>query len=112
MPTRRDFLGSSAALLAATSLRFPLPNPSMADTTLLFQGDSITDAGRARNRTGANDSAALGTGYPLLLAAELREEHPAAALQVFNRGVSGNTVPDLQARWQADTIALAPDILS
>ncbi len=33
---------------------------------ILFQGDSITDAGRARD----NDSS-VGTGYPLLVKADL-----------------------------------------
>ena len=113
MTSRRDFLAASAAAVAA--VRFPsppLPHPAMASNTVLFQGDSITDAGRNRSRTGANDIAALGSGYPLLLTAELRERHPGNDLQIFNRGVSGNTVPDLQARWQVDTIALAPTILS
>lgn len=113
MTSRRDFLAASAAAVGAA--RFPTyarPQPGMDGTTVLFQGDSITDAGRNRSRTGANDIAALGSGYPLLLAAELRERHPGSDLQIFNRGVSGNTVPDLQARWQVDTIALAPTILS
>lgn len=39
--------------------------------TILFQGDSITDAGR--NREAAFN---LGTGYPLLVGAELGIENP------------------------------------
>ncbi len=31
---------------------------------------------------------------------------------VYNRGVSGNTVPDLAQRWAADTLDLRPDVLS
>ncbi|MEP6592029.1 MAG: GDSL-type esterase/lipase family protein [Gemmatimonadota bacterium] len=112
MPTRRDFLATSAAAMVAA--RFPRPTPElpMAGRTLLFQGDSITDAGRNRTRTGANDIAALGTGYPLLLSAELRDKYPATDLQLYNRGISGNVVLDLQARWPVDTIALNPAILS
>ncbi len=112
MTSRREFLAASAATMAATRWPDRAPDPTPSATTLLFQGDSITDAGRNRSRSGANDIAALGTGYPLLLAAELREQHPRSALQIFNRGVSGNTVPDLQARWQGDMIALAPSMLS
>ncbi len=113
MTTRRDFLATSAAAMAVTSLRFhPLEEPSVGPATLLFQGDSITDAGRDRSRTGPNDFRALGTGYPLLLAAELRARYPVRGLQVFNRGISGNVVPDLVARWQTDTLDLAPAILS
>jgi lysophospholipase L1-like esterase len=83
-----------------------------ARATLLFQGDSITDAGRDREQTTPNAGAGLGTGYPLLLAAAILEAYPQRELRVFNRGVSGNKVPDLEARWEADTIALAPDVLS
>ncbi len=83
-----------------------------APRRILFQGDSITDAGRNRSIAGPDDFRALGTGYPLLLAAALRDRYPRLDPQVFNRGVSGNTVTDLAARWQTDTIALAPDLLS
>ena len=79
---------------------------------ILFQGDSITDAGRNRLATGENNAAALGGGYPLIAAAQMLRAHPDSALRVFNRGVSGDKVPALQARWDADTIALKPDILS
>lgn len=113
MTTRRDFLAASAAVVAAARFASPARAESaMPGRTLLFQGDSITDAGRNRTRIGANDIAALGSGYPLLLAAELLERNPGRDLQIYNRGVSGNRVPDLQARWQADTVALAPSILS
>ena len=112
MTSRREFLAVSAAAVAATRWPLHLPEPVAAGTTLLFQGDSITDAGRDRTRSGANDIRALGSGYPLLLAAELREQYAGRDLQVFNRGISGNTVPDLQERWQVDTIALNPAMLS
>ena len=79
---------------------------------ILFQGDSITDGGRSRADVAANSSAALGMGYPLLIASRTMRAHPDVALRFFNRGVSGDKVPDLQARWQVDTIALKPDILS
>jgi lysophospholipase L1-like esterase len=113
MTSRRDFLAISAAALAATRVRLPPSGATrMTPTTLLFQGDSITDAGRDRAKTGANDFRGLGTGYPLLLGAELRAQYPERDLQIFNRGISGNTVTDLQNRWQADTVAIAPATLS
>jgi len=33
-------------------------------------------------------------------------------LDFYNRGISGNTVAQLKARWQADAIALRPDVLT
>ncbi|HWL54955.1 MAG TPA: SGNH/GDSL hydrolase family protein [Chthoniobacteraceae bacterium] len=84
----------------------------MKPTTLLFQGDSITDAGRNRDRADANQITALGGGYAALAAAALLSQRPAGGLEVFNRGISGNRVTDLLARWRPDTIHLRPDTLS
>jgi lysophospholipase L1-like esterase len=46
------------------------------------------------------------------VASTLLEAHPERGLAFYNRGVSGNTVPDLAARWDDDTLALKPDVLS
>lgn len=81
-------------------------------TTILFQGDSITDCGRDKKRNGANVASGFGTGYPLLIASKLMADHPTSKLKAFNRGISGHKVPDLDKRWQADCIDLKPDILS
>ncbi|NUS12723.1 MAG: SGNH/GDSL hydrolase family protein [Streptomyces sp.] len=72
---------------------------------LLFQGDSITDAGRDRA-----DGSSLGDGYVSLIAADLAAA--GSGVQVLNRGISGNRVADLRARWQEDAVDLAPDVLS
>lgn len=113
MSSRREFVAGSAAMLASSRLIEWGPLSSdRATTTLLFQGDSITDCGRDRNNANANNTRALGTGYPLLLTAMLRERHPDRDFQVFNRGISGNRVPDLQGRWQGDALDIKPAILS
>lgn len=80
--------------------------------TILFQGDSITDAGRDRRRRRANEARAFGFGYPLLIGCELLRDYPNAGLKIHNRGISGNKVPDLDARWQADCLDLQPSLLS
>ncbi len=82
-------------------------------SVVLFQGDSITDAGRDRKTEGsANDSRMLGRGYPHHIAAYGLSEEADLDLKVFNRGVSGNKVPDLAARWDADCIDLQPALVS
>jgi lysophospholipase L1-like esterase len=86
--------------------------PVPRDGVVLFQGDSITDAGRNRNARGPNDPGALGRGYAFLLACQLLAQHPDKQLKCYNRGISGNRVPDLQRRWQADCIDLQPRVLS
>jgi lysophospholipase L1-like esterase len=115
--SRRDFVAAAGATVALAHARAPHRAAEPAGTPpapamLLFQGDSITDAGRVREDGAPNSGVALGTGYPLLLAAALLEAYPERTLRVFNRGVSGNKVPDLEARWETDTLALAPDVLS
>jgi lysophospholipase L1-like esterase len=110
--SRRDFLAATGGAAAALALRSPSGGQAPTGPVILFQGDSITDWGRDRAATGANLSSGLGGGYPLLITASELFEHPDRGLRFFNRGVSGNTVPDLDARWQADTLALKPDVLS
>ncbi|HEY4101753.1 MAG TPA: SGNH/GDSL hydrolase family protein [Gemmatimonadales bacterium] len=115
MTTRREFLQATAATAAASALPAGTLSASVAvdaSATIVFQGDSITDCGRNRKAAAANDPGALGTGYPLLLTSRLREEQPKSDYQCFNRGVSGNIVADLAARWQSDTLDLKPGLLS
>jgi len=79
---------------------------------ILFQGDSITDCGRARDNAGANDSGALGLGYAKMVSAELLSQRPGDQLSFFNRGISGNRIVDLYARIKADCINLNPNLVS
>lgn len=118
--TRRDWLGSAVAATGAFAAAGVIARESYAaeERTLkkggvvLFQGDSITDAGRNRRHTGPNNSSAFGRGYPLLIASSLLGSRPTDGLQCYNRGISGHKVPDLDKRWKADTIDLQPDVLS
>ena len=82
------------------------------NSTILFQGDSITDAGRNREISAPNVGAALGAGYVNLIAARLLQARPQDKLCILNRGISGNRVTDLYARWKVDGINLQPDLIS
>jgi lysophospholipase L1-like esterase len=146
-PARREFFGASALALTGVGLSAagltscatpigrehstidpalqPLVRPG---DTVLFQGDSITDAGRDRKTASiANDMLALGKGYAWLAAAGLLMQHGAnneteqsaataasatPGLRVFNRGISGHKVLQLDKRWQRDCVDLKPDVLS
>jgi lysophospholipase L1-like esterase len=76
---------------------------------VLFQGDSITDGNRGRNE---DPNHILGHGYAFIIAAKYGAGSPERKVTFFNRGISGNTVAGLTARWQADTLDLQPDVLS
>ncbi len=74
--------------------------------TILFQGDSITDAGRIREQ-----KIDLGKGYPRLVAAQLGYDNP-GAYAFINKGISGNRIVDLYARMKSDILNLKPDYMS
>lgn len=76
---------------------------------ILFQGDSITDGNRGRS---SDPNHILGHGYVFIIAARHGEAFPETSLDFINRGISGNTVLDLRARWDKDTLQLKPDVLS
>ncbi|TWF42691.1 lysophospholipase L1-like esterase [Chitinophaga polysaccharea] len=120
---RRNFLRNvSLGSLAAISI----PNIVTAAVTvekskkiglkkegiILFQGDSITDAGRKRDKNEPNNSAALGSGYALMAASGLLRRNADKNLKIYNKGISGNKVFQLAERWDNDCFAIKPDVLS
>ncbi|KRE40553.1 SGNH/GDSL hydrolase family protein [Paenibacillus sp. Soil724D2] len=74
---------------------------------VLFQGDSITDAGRVRE-----NPADMGKGYALMTAALFGSSYSEQQVTFLNRGISGNRVKDLQSRWDQDCLALQPSWVS
>ena len=87
------------------------PQPSFkTGSRLVFIGDSITDMNWGRKESDRNHY--LGHSYVFLLAGRLGVDMPAAQLDFYNRGKSGNEVADLRRRWQADAIEMKPDILT
>jgi lysophospholipase L1-like esterase len=80
------------------------------NAVILFQGDSITDGGR--QRTGSDYNHIMGQCYAYIIAADVGAIYPEKNFTFVNRGISGNTVLDLTARWQTDTLALKPNLLS
>lgn len=78
-------------------------------TTILFTGDSITDCGRGREES---QNHVLGQGYPNLIASKLGNLYAEQQPLFLNRGISGDRVSDLYARWNEDAISLKPDFIS
>lgn len=81
-----------------TSSSLPAPR------TVLFIGDSITDCSRTEDPDG------LGYGYVRLLAEHFAAHEPTA--RVINRGISGNKVADLVARFSADCLEQDPQVVT
>ncbi len=75
---------------------------------ILFFGDSITDASRARDDSA---NARFGAGYVVQTVAKLYEKS-LTDYDVVNRGISGNRVVDLYARVKSDVWNEKPDLIS
>ncbi len=96
-------------LLALRAVSDGLPPVFAPHETVLFQGDSITDGNRGRS---SDPNHILGHGYVFSIASRYGAAYPDLGLSFVNRGVSGNTLADLAARWDVDALALKPDVLS
>jgi lysophospholipase L1-like esterase len=117
MISRRSFLKTTAgvgSLALATSSNVLAGASSHTHNTegaltIVFQGDSITDGNRGRTD---DPNHIMGHGYAFSIASRLGADYPDRHLKFINKGISGNTIQDLSARWQADTLNLKPDIIS
>jgi len=74
---------------------------------VLFQGDSVTDCGRMRE-----DVSNLGNGYAMLIASWFEALYPEKNVKFINKGINGDRVCDLKARWKEECIQLNPTFIS
>jgi lysophospholipase L1-like esterase len=66
---------------------------------IVFLGDSITQGATGKE------------GYITLIKNELTEKHKDLEIDIIGAGISGNKVPDLQARVDKDVVAKKPTIV-
>ena len=115
--SRRDFvkLATMAGLTisglsrASTKMKSTPEINEKENLRFLFQGDSITDGNRGRND---DPNHILGHGYCFAVSSRIGADFPEDGFKFINRGISGNTVSDLEKRWQIDTLDVKPDVLS
>ena len=74
---------------------------------ILFQGDSITDAGR--DKRNYHD---MGKGYPKYASRLIAEAHADTEFEFINFGIGGNRTCQLFDRIYLDAIAFQPDVIS
>ena len=93
----------AAVFLAAVAAPAPAADapvvPLMKGDRIVFLGDSITQAGAGPK------------GYVTLIKNELAEKHKDLDIEVIGAGVSGNKVPDIQARLEKDVLAKKPTVV-
>lgn len=73
---------------------------------ILFIGDSITDSGRGTT------APPYGDGYVNMARNFLLAGYPAYNLTLINKGMGGNTVRNLAARWERDVMLERPNWVS
>lgn len=123
MENRRNFIRKAALgglmaasipeiLSAATGTKAIKKTYLEKDNVVLFQGDSITDAGRNKEDNSFNNARALGSGYAMLAGAALLDKYAELNLKVYNKGISGNKVFQLADRWDKDCLDIKPNVLS
>ena len=92
---KRSFVGTSAALALpgcapevgeAAPFKLP-PGPG----TFLFQGDSISDMGRSKEKQSPNTPWSLGNGYVELSTAQILVENPGSERKLYTRGIIAKT---------------------
>ena len=121
---RRNFIKTTAGVAALASIpsiiSASIPSSGEKEkfsilkkgNTLLFQGDSITDAGREKQKELPNNARSFGGGYAFIAASKLLNKLYEKELTIYNRGISGNKVFQLADRWEKDCLSLQPNILS
>ena len=77
------------------------------NSTIVFIGDSITDADRFEPAYRP-----YGYGYVHFIAYRLLAKYPEYKIRVINTGISGDTIRDLDYRWEKDCLSHKPDVLS
>ncbi len=83
-----------------------MPTKIKSKQTILFAGDSITDCGRRV------DGFPFGNGYVRIFRDLMAIREPEKKVTIINKGIGGNTVVDLSARWTDDVLRMRPDWLS
>lgn len=88
---------------------------------VLFIGDSVTDGGwgnsggkmiSADKRNHNDMNHIYGHSFMMLCATHYESNMPDTEWKFYNRGISGNTLADIAARWHSDALSLQPDVVT
>ena len=92
-----------------------------ADVKVVFAGDGITDGAWGRSKGAQTASSVrnlgdlnhhLGDSYVFVCGAWYQSQYPTLGINIQNRGIVGNTLDDLAARWETDILSLNSDVIS
>jgi acyl-CoA thioesterase I len=95
------------APLDLVRLANPLPHIAHKVTS----GEPITIVAIGSSSTAGAGASSSASTYPSRLEVELRQHFPKLSITVINRGVGGEEVPDMLARFDSSVIAAKPDLV-
>jgi lysophospholipase L1-like esterase len=109
-PVRAENSAPSPACVAPNDLnRLDLPLTRTARR--IAAGQSITIVAVGSSSTSGAGASSPAMNYPSRLEAELKILFPRISIAVINRGVGGETAPDMLARFESQVLAENPDIV-
>ncbi len=92
-----------------------------SEKRVVFIGDSVTDGGWGRSggrpypsseRDRDDLNHIFGHSYMIFCATEYLNRNPEAGYEFFNRGIGGDDLARIEARWDEDVLSLCPDVVS
>jgi acyl-CoA thioesterase I len=94
---------------SADLVRFTHPLPRTAQR--LAAGEPLTIVAIGSSSTAGVGASSPDASYPSRLAADLQQMFPRTKIKMINRGVNGEEVPDMLARFQSEVIDEKPDLV-
>ncbi len=107
-PASADTAGPSCTTpLDLVRLTNPLPHLAQK----IAAGDPITIVAIGSSSTAGAGASSPDASYPSQLSVELRKQFPKVSFKVINRGVNGEEIGDMLARFDTSVIAAKPDLV-
>jgi acyl-CoA thioesterase-1 len=88
-----------------------LANPLSHFAKKLTLGEPVTIVAIGSSSTAGAGASSPTKNYPSRLAIELKQHFPKSSIKVLNRGVGGEEVPDMLARFDSAVVAAKPDLV-
>jgi len=107
VPARADIAPACGAPLDLIRLANPLPHFAKK----LTLGEPVTIVAIGSSSTAGAGASSPSANYPSQLTVELNQHFPKLSITMLNRGVGGEEVPDMLARFDTAVIAAKPDLV-
>ena len=108
LPARAD-TSAPACATPLDLIRLANPLPHLAQK--IAAGDAITIVAIGSSSTSGAGASSPAANYPSRLSVELQQHFPKSSFTMHNRGVNGEEIGDMLARFDSSVIAAKPDLV-